>query len=332
MREVLIVGCGNIAGGFDAGRGADTPPFTHAGAFAQHPDFAVAACVDPDDAQRAAFAERWQVGEDAASIEALAAEPGRFAVISICSPTRFHAGHVDAALALRPQLIFCEKPVAASAAETRALARRCAAAGVLLAVNYTRRWATDVVRLARELKEGAWGAVRAASGVYTKGVVHNGGHMVDLLHLLLGEIDFVSAGAPSFDFWDDDPSVPALLASRAGVPITLAIGDARDYALFELTLVTERGTVAMLDGGQRWVVRRAGDSDTFAGYRSLGGGELREGEYGEAMRAAVTNIAAALDDGVALASDASNALAAQTLCETIRDAALAGSASRRTMQ
>ena len=71
MREVLIVGCGNIAGGFDAGRGADTPPFTHAGAFAQHPDFAVAACVDPDDAQRAAFAERWQVGEDAASIEAV---------------------------------------------------------------------------------------------------------------------------------------------------------------------------------------------------------------------------------------------------------------------
>ena len=332
MHQVLIIGCGNIAGGFDADRAADAPPFTHAGAFAQHPGFEVTACVDPDGAQRTAFQARWHVGAGAASVAALDAEPGRFAVVSICSPTRLHAEHIDAALALRPRLIFCEKPVASTSDETRALADRCAGAGVLLAVNYTRRWAPDVVRLAAELRDGAWGAVRSASGVYTKGVVHNGGHMADLLHLLLGELDFVAAGAPVFDFWDEDPSVPALLAGRAGVPVTLATGHAGDYALFELTLVTERGTLAMLDGGRRWAIRRAGDSDTFAGYRSLGETEFREGEYDAAMRAAVANIAAALDGGAPLASGPGNALAAQILCETIRDAALAAPASRRTIQ
>ena len=63
-------------------------------------------------------------------------------------------------------------------------------------------------------------------------------------------------------------------------------------------------------------------SDTFAGYRALGPAEWREGEYDAAMLAAVGNLADAIEHGAALASDARNALAAQILCETIRDAAL----------
>lgn len=330
MHQVLIIGCGNIAGGFDADRAAGAPPLTHAGAFAQHPDFAVTACVDPDEVQRTAFQAHWSVGEGASHVAALNAERGRFHVVSICSPTRFHAEHIDAALALGPRLIFCEKPVAKTSREMRALADRCAAQGVLLAVNYTRRWAPDVVRLASDLRSGAWGAVRSVHGVYSKGVVHNGGHMIDLLHLLLGEMDLIAAGGPSFDFWNGDPSVPALLVTRQGVPVTLAIGHAGDYALFELVLVTERGTVAMLDGGLRWSVRRAGESATFVGYRDLGAIEIRDGEYDQAMRCAVDNIAGALDRGAPLASNAGNAHAAQLLCETIRDAALAVTDRRRT--
>ena len=45
-------------------------------------------------------------------------------------------------------------------------------------------------RLAAELKPPAPGArVRSAVGTYNKGVLNNGSHMVDLLHLLLGADD-----------------------------------------------------------------------------------------------------------------------------------------------
>ncbi len=327
MYEVLIIGCGNIAGGFDANRAADSLPFTHAGAFAQDPAFRVTACVDPDLSRRSAFQARWQVDDAADDVAALGAARRRFAVVSICSPTKFHAAHIDAALALHPRLIFCEKPVAATAAETRAMADRCAAAGVVLVVNYSRRWDADVIRLADDIRTGTWGAIRSASGVYNKGIVHNGGHMIDLLHLLLGDLTLVAAGAPRTDFWDDDPSIPALLVSAGGVPVTLAVGDASDYALFELTLVTERGAVTMLDGGRRWAVRRAGDSNVFAGYRSLSDSDVRDGQYDGAMRGAVSDIAAVLENETPPASDAGNALAAQILCETIRDAARAATVS-----
>lgn len=331
MHQVLIIGCGNIAGGFDADRPVGAQPLTHAGAYTRHRSFALTACVDRDDARRLAFSERWGVKHSASAIAGLEVEPGQFAAISICSPTGFHRDHLQAALALRPQLIFCEKPLAKTHEDAREIADLCEAAGVKLAVNYTRRWDPKVAALAEELRDGTWGRIRSVTGTYTKGIVHNGGHMVDLLHMLLGELELISVGRPSFDFWEDDPSVPALLSTATGVPVSLALGHAADYALFELQLITEGGTITMLDGGRRWAFRRPQGSDTFAGYRSLGDIEIHEGGYDEAMLRAVQNIADALDHGAPLASDFVNALAAHRLCETIRDAAL-NTFPQRTMQ
>lgn len=323
MLSTLIIGCGNIAGGFDADRPDSAGPLTHAGAFRRHGGFALRACVDPDAARREAFAARWGAPEAAESLDALSVAPGEIDVISICSPNAFHAEHLDAAIALAPRLIFCEKPVTPSAAATEALVARCRDAGILLAVNYTRRWAPDVVALAGDLARGDWGAVRSAVGTYTKGVLHNGGHLVDLLHLLFGPLTLTAAGVPVHDHWDDDPSVPALLAGDSGVPIHLAVGDARDYALFELVVVTERGEIAMRDGGLRWTERDASASAAFAGYRTLADFTPRKGRYDEAMAAAAANIADALATGAPLASTGDTALAAQRLCEQISIAGLA---------
>lgn len=326
MHDVLLIGCGNIAGGFDADR-AGLPPLTHAGAFGEHPDFRVAACIDPDEARRNAFQARWDVPEAAASIGGLHAATGRFDVVGICSPTAFHAEHLDAALALRPRLVFCEKPVTPGAAETERWVRAAADAGVLLAINHTRRWAPDMVRLAAELRAGRHGAIRSASATYNKGVLNNGAHMIDLLHMLLGEVRVVHAGTAVHDFWPDDPTIPAMLETRDGVPVTLNVADARDYALFELSIVTEHAVIAMEEGGLSWRIRRAGQSGAFAGYRALDPGERVPGEYFEAMRGAVANIAAALRDGTPLASDGASALAAQRVCEAIRVAASAAAHS-----
>lgn len=322
LHRVLIIGCGAIAGGYDEDRPSGDPPLTHAGAFSRDPRFALSACVDPDEHARARFAERWGVAQQASDIDGLGADAGAFDVIAICSPTGLHAGHLEAALKLRPRLIFCEKPLAASLAEAERLARACEDAGVALAVNYTRRWAPDLVELADQLAGGKWGRVLAAVGHYAKGIVHNGGHMIDLLHMLLGPLELLAAGARRFDHWQDDPSVPALLATEDGASVHLVPGDARAYTQFELVLTTELGEIAMRDGGRRIETRRVEDSDVFAGYGEIGRPEISQGRYAEAMAAAVDNIAAALDGAKRLASTGRNALAAQRLCEAVRGASL----------
>ena len=52
----------------------------------------------------------------------------------------------------------------------------------------------DVLRLRDELAAGHWGEVRSVSATYNKGVLNNGGHLIDLLHLLLGPLDVVVTG------------------------------------------------------------------------------------------------------------------------------------------
>jgi predicted dehydrogenase len=328
--DVALVGCGNIAGGFDAARPAGEPPLTHAGAFALHSGFRLAACVEPDDARRAAFMERWNVPQGFASLEHALAQGLRAEVVSICSPTASHASDLGIALQLRPRAIFCEKPVSPSAAQTRACVQACRAAGVLLAVNHTRRWAPDVLRLRDELAHGKWGTLRAIAGVYNKGILNNGSHLVDLVQFLAGSLTVLAASAPSHDFWPDDPSASALLQTAEGVPVTFTAAHAADYAMFEMQLFTERGVVIMENGGMRWRVRRVEDSPQFRGYRSLSDGTPSPGEYALAMTRAVSNLHDAVARGSALASTGDTALAAQEVCERIREASRAAAQGNPT--
>lgn len=319
--DVLVVGCGNIAGGFDAERAASEPPLTHAGAFSRHPGFRLAACVEPDAQRRAGFMQRWQVPLGFASLAEAAAHGLRMAIASICSPTAAHAADLEAVLRLQPRAIFCEKPVTPSAAETQRWVDACRAAGVLLAVNHTRRWAPDVVRLREQLQRGEWGALRALAGVYNKGILNNGGHLVDLVHYLAGPLEVIAAGPAVHDFWPDDPSASALLRTQSGVPVAFSTAHAADYALFELQIVTEQGVLIMENGGMNWRLRRSIASPHFEGYRSLGAAEEIAGEYPLAMTAAVANLHDAIVRGVPLASTGDSALQAQRVCDAIRRAA-----------
>ena len=316
--SVLIVGCGNIAGGFDAARAPNAAPFTHAGAFRRHGRYRLSACVDPDEARCREFMRHWGIASGHSSMDDVVESGSRFDVVSVCSPTGCHANDVRAALRLQPRVIFCEKPVAPSATTTAELVQACEEAGVLLAINHTRRWDPEITRIRSELVSGVWGPVRTVVGFYNKGVLNNGSHMIDLLHHLLGPVSVVATETPVWDGLPDDPSVPAVLSGLNGLPIHLACGDASDFALFEVQIVMKGGMLTMEEGGLAWRVRRTIESPHFLGYRTLDAGERYAGGYPSAMLGAVGNIHEAVNGGAELASTGRSALAAQEVCEQIK--------------
>jgi predicted dehydrogenase len=322
--RVLIIGCGNIAGGFDAARPAGAAPLTHAGAFLQHGAFALAACIDPDDERRAGFMARWSIPQGFPALDRLPAAVGSFDVISICSPTPLHSEHLAGVQNLKPRLIFCEKPLTLCARDSQHWVQQCEQAGVLLAVNHLRRWAPDVRRLRQEIHAGVWGELRSVVAHYNKGILNNGSHMIDLLNYLIGPLDLLYIGPAARDFWDDDPTVTAVLSTEKGIPVYLNAADARDYSFFELELITSTAVLVMEEGGARWRIRKIGDSSHFKGYRAAGVGEYRDGEIAHAMTHAVANIHEAIRSNAPLASTGRDALVAQLLCERIRAEGLAG--------
>lgn len=320
--KVLIVGCGNIAGGFDAANAVGAPPRTHAGAYLAHDGFILQACIEPDPQKREAFVRRWNVKHAYADIEEAMEAGTPIDVVSICSPTNSHHRDTVAALKLGPRLLFCEKPLCDELALAEDLIRRCRDQGVLLAVNHNRRWDPEVVRLRNQLASGFWGSLRSVSCHYNKGMLNNGSHMVDLLQYLLGPLTLLSTGTSVADHWTSDPSIAALLETAGGVRVNLECGHAADYSLFEMQLITERGIIAMEDGGLRWRSRIAEQSSHFPGYRVLPEGTSWEGGYLHTMSNAIANIHAALAISESLASSGESALEAQRICEHIHNSSL----------
>ena len=321
--KVLLIGCGNMAGGYDKHQPEEALPLGHAKAFRQHGGFDLTSCIEPNTALRQAFQSHWQVPHGYALWQDLPHHVGSFDVISICSPTGCHAEDIQAALALKPRLIFCEKPVTLHVAQTQQAVTDCARQQVLLAVNHSRRWSPEVQQLKQELAQGQWGSVRAVSAVYNKGMLNNGSHMMDLLLNMFGPLHITHVGQAVVDYFDADPSVDACLQTANGVPVQLNMAHAQDYALFEMQIVTEKGVIAMEDGGARWRFRTAAPSAQLPGYNFLNHGEWVSPQGSPALRNAVANLHNALTQGTALACTGIHALQAQSLCEQIQQQAVA---------
>ena len=319
--KVLIIGCGNIAGGFDAGKpGLPELPLTHAGAYTKDGRFEIVGCVEPDEAKREAFMRRWQVPLGFRAMDEVVNSGQTFDVISVCSTTRCHADDLRSCVKLGPKVIFCEKPVTTTAAETAQAIKSCNEANVLLAVNYTRRWDPMITELAKDIRMGRRGALRSVAGIYNKGLLNNGSHLLDLLAFILGPLNFVKAGKPINDGLADDPSVPVWLETAGGCPVQLSCGHAADYTVFELQLIFSEALVTMENGGMSWRERTPVDSQAFKGYRVLDEGVLRPGGYPKAMLCAVANIYECITGARPLISTGETALVSQQLCEMIGQA------------
>lgn len=317
--RALIVGCGKIAGGFDSARpDAARLPITHAGAYARDGRFEITGCVEPDRDRRLAFMSQWGISRGFRTINEAKSSGARFDVISICSPTRSHARDLEVSLDIGPRLIFCEKPVTDSAAQTDQIVERCRRASIPLAVNYTRRWDPAIADLKARMQARQWGRLRCVVGHYNKGLLNNGSHLLDLLAHLLGSMRVVKTGRPVHDHTPEDPSLPVWLEASDEMPVHVVCGHAADFALFELELVFSDAVITMEEGGLIWRERRPVDSALFAGYRVLGEGTRRPGSYQEATSRSIDNIFRAIHDGHELASNGDTAVASQRLCEQVK--------------
>lgn len=120
------------------------------------------ASSSPERAAQAA--DRLGIGRPAAHVAELVTAHD-IDVVHVCTPNRDHAGQTLAALAAGKQVV-CEKPLATSVEDARAVVAAAAEAGVAGAVPFVYRY-HPVVRQARELvATGAVGRILTIDGAY----------------------------------------------------------------------------------------------------------------------------------------------------------------------
>jgi predicted dehydrogenase len=264
----VIIGLGQIGMGYDLDLPPDAATYTHARAIVAHAAFQLAGGVDISPEQRIRFEQRYAVPAFDSVESALRQIVPDLVVIATSSAS--HAAILEEVVkTCRPKLIVCEKPLGYRLEDARVMVRICEDAGVDLFVNYIRRTDPGAIEIKRRIESGEISTPVKGNAWYSKGILNNGSHFLNLLEFWLGDVISTTL-MDSGRLWDDhDPEPDVEVRFERGVVVFRAAWE-EAFSYYGVELLSHSGRLRYERGGEliEW---QAVDSDPrFKGYKILG--------------------------------------------------------------
>ena len=269
MLKAAIIGCGDIAGGYDE-KSRDNGLYSHAGAY-QACGVKIAAVFDVNVSRANAFAFHWG-GKVCQSLEELYSGD-EYDIVSVCTPDKTHHALISGIMSAgKARIVWAEKPLAVSSVEGKEMIALANEKNIGLRVTYQRRWEQVHIDLAEKIKQGLIGEVTAARGYYVKGLIHIGTTMIDTLRFLIGEPEFayplslINKGS-----YPDDSSTDIALVYPDGMTAVVQgiDGSKYSYSLFELDILGTSGRVTITENGDYCEISRLAPYGHYDGFFSL---------------------------------------------------------------
>jgi predicted dehydrogenase len=321
--RAALIGCGKIGNEFDEHPRVDGI-YSHAGAYVACEQTELIAVCDPDPEKLQRCADKWHVAATFRDANQMFAE-ARPQIVSICSPDSTHYELLHAALsASGVRAVLAEKPLALEIEQADEIIQEAARRQIPLAVNYSRRYSDSYLELRQLLHDGGIGKVQTVSGYYTKGIIHNGTHWIDLAQFLLGKIAGVR-GFHSSDGLESDPTLSGAVEFANGVK-GFVQGCAFDdeVSFFEMDIVGSRGRVKISDSGHRMSLCELADDPRYAGYKTFSRTRQIDGGLSYALLNAVNDLIRALATSSEPRCSGRDALSALRIACALRDSARSG--------
>jgi predicted dehydrogenase len=181
----LLIGLGQIGMGYDLDLDPASFVYSHTRALSAHQAFELSGAVDQSEPQRLLFERHFKKPAFLNLSEALAKIKPE--VIVIATPTNTHLAVLEKVLGqCRPKAILCEKPLAYEPLGAIKMVELCEKAGAKLFVNYMRRSDSGSVELKKRIESGEISLPIKGVAWYSKGFLHNGSHLFNLLEFWLG--------------------------------------------------------------------------------------------------------------------------------------------------
>lgn len=231
--KVGVIGVGNISE-------------CHIGAYRQNPDVELVAFCDINEQRLAHMAEKYGIEKTFTDVRDLVALP-EIDAVSVCTWNSAHAPCAIAALEAGKHVL-CEKPMATSAAEARAMQAAAEKAGKLLMIGFVRRFGNDCAVLQDFIDHGDIGDMYYAKATYLRRNGNPGGwfgdkarsaggplidlgvHVIDLTCYLLGNPRPVSVYGATFQKLFDRPHIKSPKAYTSVSKGSKDICDVEDLA------------------------------------------------------------------------------------------------------
>ncbi len=305
-RRAAVVGCGFIGAGVVVpGSGIQS----HAAAWSHHPGTELVGLADGDADRLADAGRRFGVTALFDSVDRLLDATGP-EIVSVSTPDPTHAAVLDRVLdAPSVRAVLMEKPLALDLDQARALVQKAERRGVILAINYVRRYAPSHQHLRRWLATEPLGPIELVRGSYARGLKHNGTHWIDLVRFLIGEIATVR-GFGAVDPEAADSTIDVEFGFASGARGMLHGLRKAPYSLFELDILGSKGRARVIDGGQRVEVFMVAGSRRFPGFRELIPAVGPSGGLGDLLMHAASDLVESLTTGREPAGTGADAVAA----------------------
>jgi len=286
-----IVGCGNIGSLIDKYPGKK-PVYTHAGAYFLHPNYELITGADTNKKRLYLFGKKWGIKKIYLDYRKMI-DKEMPDIVSVCTPKEFHYEIVRYAAEKGVKVIFCEKPFTGNPYKARELINLCKRRNVMLAINFTRRYVYSFRKIKQIISEGELGLIQKVNCLYTKGIINNGSHMIDILSFIFGNSKTVKKLSPTkkSSLIKNDFDVDFKLDFKKGFIAYIFCCEGKHYGLFEIDIIGSLGRIRVTDSGFEIKHYRVHESPLFKGYKELEaeGMEIRSGME-NAFTCAIENI------------------------------------------
>ncbi|MBU1145317.1 MAG: Gfo/Idh/MocA family oxidoreductase [Firmicutes bacterium] len=246
MLKVAIIGCGDIAGGYDQKK-MDNLIRTHAKAFLLNENATMVAATDTNIKNLENFTEFWEINKGYTNFNEML-DNNDLDILSICTPPKNRFEVIKKAVDVGVKLIFCEKPLAANSTEAKKIVEYCREKQTKIAVNYRRRWDPYHREIQKIIENSTFGKPSTLQCNYLRGISNYGTHIIDLIHFWFGKIKWVWANNRLMEKFED-PSLDVYLLTESGIGCNLLSSHRQSFDLFEYTLIFDRAKFEFQDEG-----------------------------------------------------------------------------------
>lgn len=317
-KTVLIVGLGNIAVGYDALDVSTLRVLTHSRAFSRHPAFKLVGGVDPNLALRSRFETIYSVNayETIGDVVSYVSPD----IVVIATPTAHHLSAIKQVfLRWRPIAILCEKPLAYSLDDARQIVSICEENRCQLFVNFFRLSDPGVSEIRSRLSTGRISVPMKGVVWYSKGIMNSGGHFVNLLQNLLGDIIEIKVISKGRVWSGIDPEPDIDITFISGRVLFLAAKE-ENFFYNSMELISSVGRLRYESSGEHIAWQGIKFDDRFKGYKCLSkDSEIINTDYDQIQWNVVEQISVALSGGCAQLCTGAAALRTQEALEKIKD-------------
>lgn len=262
--SAAVIGLGQIGQSYDYNCDDGSFISTHASGYFHHKSFALVGGADPDAGKRQEFQKKYNKPTFAGVHELMfETEPD---VVSIATPTHYHFDVFNEIIAHSPVAVVCEKPIACSLIEAEEMVTRARDQNCALVVNYTRRFEPGINELKKMIHNGFFGQIYKGTVWYSKGLMNNGAHLIDLLMYLFGrvsEIKLINEGR----CWDGTDPEPDFSIQFGDVRVVFLAGRQEYFEINRLELVGTNGRIEYGKGKIEYQLIKP--DPVFSGYKIL---------------------------------------------------------------